>query len=276
MTDWSYTLGSLSFGDGTDIDVVRVVGLEDLPDLRTTDVPRARAAGLVAGPQHPAGRTVTFQLALVAADHAALRALVDDIKAATAGDTERTLTFTHPSWGPARLTVRPRARSIPVDLDFLFQAPSATIQLVATDPRIYGDQLRNDTTGVGSVTGGQGFPLSFPHGFGTATAGTIAATNDGNTPAPWSATLTGPLTSPRISLVDGAGALELSGFTLAAGEFLTLDSLDRTVLLNGTAGRYGSLTTRDWFELPVGSSEVQLTAASGTGNLTLRWRDTWL
>jgi hypothetical protein len=82
------------------------------------------------------------------------------------------------------------------------------------------------------------------------------------------------LSSPRIDQVGSPGRLEWVGLNLLPGQTLELDSQARTAKLNGTADRVPS--TRDWFRLPPGDSQVQLTAASGSGSLSIDYRDAWL
>ncbi len=280
--DWQIELPTTDgtgylIGDDEPVGVLRIEGLEDLPEVRSADLPRPRAHGSFVMPAYATERILTVAVELASRDGLTLRQVVDDLAAATTiRQFEAPIVFQLPDMGKRRLLGRVIRRTLPVDLPFLYGLASGAIQIAASDPRIFDNTLRSGTTGVGEVVGGLGFPHGFPHGFGTATAGTIEIANDGNADAPWTATLTGPLTSPRISVVDGAGDLELAGFTLDAGETLELDSRDRTVLLGGSASRYGSLTRRGWFEIPPGASTVQLTAAAGTGTLTLRWRSAWL
>lgn len=275
--DWQFELRDYLFGSGQPVGVVSVQGLEDLPEVRVADVARARAHGSVPGPQHTGDRVILIEVDAARTTTGTLRDTVNAWAAATAlGDVEVPLVWQLPGTGKRRAMVRVRRRELPVDRRFGYGFARGRIQLVATDPRVYDNTESVGSTAVGAVTGGLGFPHGFPHGFGTATAGTIDVTNGGNTPAPWTATLVGPLTHPRITLVDGDGDLELGAFTLAAGDTLELDSLNRTVLLNGTASRYGELTRRSWFDLPVGDPIIQLTASSGTGTLEVRWRSAWL
>jgi len=252
-----------------------VEGLADIPDVERGDQPRARAHGLVRGPIVSRERYITVQLRFIGVAYLAEK--IAALNAATTlANSESPLVWDFGD-GARRSNVRIIRRSIPtVPMDMIQGVADATLQFVATDPRIYGNTEQSGSTSPGSVTGGLSFPHGFPHGFGTATAGTIQVDNNGTIPAPWTATLTGPLVSPRVTTLDGEGNLHFNGFTLADGETLEIGSLNRTVLLGGTASRYNALTTRTWFDLPVGPSSVQLSAASGTGSLELRWRDTYL
>jgi len=111
--------------------------------------------------------------------------------------------------------------------------------------------------------------------FGSAgTGGSISVTNSGNFPAPWVATIIGPVTNPVLTC--NGQSVTFNG-TVNAGETLVVDSLGRSVLLNGTASRYSWVAaTSQWFELPVGVSSVNFGATSGTGTCNFSYRSTWL
>ena len=116
-------------------------------------------------------------------------------------------------------------------------------------------------------------PLAFS---GTASGGQVVATNDGEFGAPWTAVISGPVTTPRIENVTTGATLTFNG-TLGTGETLTISSLDRTVLLNGTASRYSWLTAgSSWFDLPAGSSTVRFAGVSGSGSMDLSFRSVWI
>ena len=89
-------------------------------------------------------------------------------------------------------------------------------------------------------------------------------------------TFTGPVVSPTIEHTGQSRRLEFTG-TLAAGETLVVDSLARTVLLNGTSSRYSWLTSlSQWFTLEPGANNLRYTAASGTGTCQVDFRSAWM
>lgn len=262
-------------GPGVYFDPGTISGLEDLPNMRGANIERARSHGALLGPQYAGEVSITIQFRIVGSAYIPEQIAALERMTALRQD-EQPLAWDFGA-GPRMRYCRVTRRSLPIDpMRHRGGTAAATVQWVATDPRIYGTTQRQAFTGPGMTIGGHGFPHGFPHGFGIATSGTVAVTNDGNTAAPWSATLTGPLTSPRLRLLDLDGELALSGFELAEGQTLELDSLNRTVLLDGTASRYGSLTSRDWFDIPAGGATIGFSASSGTGTLSMAWRDTWL
>jgi phage-related protein len=64
--------------------------------------------------------------------------------------------------------------------------------------------------------------------------------------------------------------------TIAAGDYLLVDSNARTVLLNGTASRYSTLVQPNWFDLsPLTSNTIRFNGASGAGTMTFSYRNAW-
>jgi hypothetical protein len=114
------------------------------------------------------------------------------------------------------------------------------------------------------------FPLTYPAPYATMVAGggPQTAVNNGNATSPPVYTIAGGasgVTSPAISITDGTGTRQtVFNLTLAAGDALVIDVLNRTVLLNG-ANRYGFSTGTpiESLTLAPGSSTLSL---SGTGD----------
>ena len=275
--DWMMEFAGYAIGGVEPVSIIEVTGLEDLPSVEQSDIALGRAHGLLAGPMFGRGRTITLVGEIEQGSAASFREAVDAFRSATSlRSDEQALAFRIGMDDPRMVYARVVRRTVPNDQAFSYGLGTVGVQWVATDPRIYSTTLQSASTTPGSSIGGLSFPHGFPHGFGTATSGTLEVTNDGNAGAPWTATLTGPLSSPRIRLLGLDGELAFSGFDLAAGQTLTLDSLNRSVLLEGTASRYGSLSVRDWFEFPPGGATVGFSASSGAGSLSMTWRDTWL
>lgn len=289
VADWQIEFNGYLFGDlDSCVDIIEVTGIDDLPDVSHGDIRRGRSHGSVPGPQFVGDRVITATVEVANAATADLRSEVDAISAATAvRSDELPLVFRIGHTEARQVSARVRRRSIPSNQAFGLGHGVAVIQWVATDPNIYAAGIAADLsdhglhtvqTTAGTVTGGLGYAHGFAHGFGTATTGVMSVRNNGSAPAPWTATLKGPLSGPRIDLVGTTGVLEMNGFDLLDGDTLEFDSKDRTVLLNGTASRFGSLTQSEWFDLPVGSAQVQLATTTGGAHsdaLVLQWRDTW-
>jgi hypothetical protein len=106
-------------------------------------------------------------------------------------------------------------------------------------------------------------------------------TNSGDLPAWPQLTITGPVTNPRIWVVETGRYLELA-ITLAAGERIDIDTRPGTrwVLRNGSGNAATALTSGsrlDLFQLPSGTSEIRWTATDYTNacRLAVTWRDSY-
>jgi hypothetical protein len=268
------------FGDGYDgpgiyFERETIDGLEDMPNMRGANIERARDHGALLGPHYAGEVAITVNFRLVGAPYIPEQIAALE-RACMFRQDEQPLAWDFGA-GPRMRYCRVARRSLPVDIVRRRGGTAvAVVQWVATDPRIYGTTLHTASTGPGVTIGGMGFPHGFPHGMGETTSGTAYLSNAGTVGAPWTATIVGPVASPRLRLLDMDGELAMDGFSLGVGDTLTFDSLERTVLLNGTASRYGALTVRDWFDIPPGGSSLAFMASSGSGSLSLAWRSTWL
>jgi hypothetical protein len=168
--------------------------------------------------------------------------------------------------------------SIPVDVErYQFGVPQAVVEWWATDPRFYDSELTELSVPVfGTQDNGAEFDIEFDLEFGgVVPRGVVTADNVGTFGAPWSVTFTGPVTNPRIENQLTGDTLEFTG-TVPGGSSLTVGSLNRTVQLDGVS-RYQWLDVRSqWFDLEPGSTQVRITAESGTGQATLTFRSTWI
>lgn len=156
------------------------------------------------------------------------------------------------------------------------------VAMVAADPRVVSQALHSDTVAASAAAqAGFNFPLNFPLDFTEFVGATasISVTNAGNGDAIPSFVVTGPILNPRIENLTTGKELRLA-YNLGAGETLTLDGQERTILLNGTIDRYSALdfSASEWWTLEPGANTVRLqaTASSSPAGLAITWRDTWL
>ncbi|MFD9893321.1 hypothetical protein ACFWY9_28585 [Amycolatopsis sp. NPDC059027] len=141
----------------------------------------------------------------------------------------------------------------------------ASIQLTSPDPRRYFETKQtltvglpqNSTTGLDFATGG-GLDYAASGGgldFGPAGAiGILTVDNTaGTAPTSPELTLTGPLTTPSLSVPGGSITYNAS---LATGEFLVINPEDPSALLGGTASRGYLVNPAKWsaFVVQPGSS----------------------
>ena len=281
VTDWQFQYGTLLMGPSTNIGIVGVSGLDDLPSFRTSDTDRPQDHGMYAGKDYLSGRVVELDLRITAASDAAFRSTIQALNDATViAAAEGILTFQLPGMASNRiLFVRPRKRSLPQDWDYAAaRKGNGALQFFATDPRIYDATQSSSSTAAATSGGGRTYNRTYNLTYAAGGAGgTINATNAGNFPTRPTVRIDGPVTDPRIENVTAGKYLQFSGLTLASGEWLDIDFQNRTVLLNGTASRYNYLTsTSSFWELGPGNNQIYFTSGSATGTLTLTYRSAWL
>jgi hypothetical protein len=277
LLDFQVQVGAVVIGPGTDYGVATFTGLRDGAEHRSSDAPRAQQHGFWAGRDLLGQRVVTIEFDAEGNDHEHLEELLDAIAAATVIGDEQPISFKLPGQVQRRFYGRCRGRVVTNDPNTQAgHMATVTLRFDCTDPRLYADAAELLTTVRAEASGGLTFNVTFPVGFGGAgVGGVVTATNDGTFPAPWTATLTGPLTNPRIENITADKALAFD-LVLDPGDTLMLDRLDKSVLLNGTASRYSSLITSQWFDIDPGANEIRLTADAGTGQLGITFRDTFV
>lgn len=90
----------------------------------------------------------------------------------------------------------------------------------------------------------------------------------------------GPLTNPRLTntVFTPSVWLQFNG-SIAAGQYVELDTERMTALRNGTVNVIGSVTSGGsarWMALRAGVQTLALTASAGTGNCTVTYRPPYL
>lgn len=279
-------LGDLVMGAGTRYqNSAHPTGL-GVEDIRAADVAIPYGPGIIAKGDHVAKRDVQLRFHI----------LDDDGATRDPALVEQRLQALRAAWAPVTQDVAlhlrvadeerilyGRPRGCIADLRKITQGRiMATCRFTGTDPYWYAvDELSADAALV-EASGGLSFPATAPFTFGAGSTGNvIIATNPGTAPAPWTATLTGPITNPRVVNESTGALLELSaggGLDLLVGQTLELDSAQRSILLNGEASRYDRLSRASrWWSLPPESSTTfRLAGLAGSGAMTVRWRGAYL
>lgn len=281
-SDWTFTYNGLTVGgDGSPYQISKLTGLHDSPEVRTADQTRARAHGLFAGTDLLGGRSLMAEIEVVA-PHPDETVWSDFSRALVPGQSdELPLVFQVPgvAGGIAiEIGARVRRLSLPVDRSYFFGHGSAAVEFWATDPRIYSQASTTYTVTQAAVSGtGLTFPITFPLSFGGAVSGgQFVASNAGEFEAPWTATISGPITNPTLENVTTGQTIAFTG-TVASGETLVISSLDRSVMLNGTASRYSWLVVgSSWWQLAPGNNTVRLAGTSGSGSVSFTCRSAWV
>lgn len=277
MTAYTASLRGVAFGEGTDYRWRTVpTGLLGYGTATAARIGRADQGQMIAGRDRVVSRRISFDL-VVAVPVTAVEDALFALSSAWRPVADRT---------PLELSVTLQ------DRDYVaFGAPIEFVPAVnltrhgatfvrctfdLVDPRLYSSTTASIV--LDDASGGTlGLPISLPVGFTIAGANPNdqTATNTGTVATEWTATVYGPVTSPRIILADTGETLEVDT-ELAANEFVTVDSRTRTVLLNGVTPRPSWVPfDSTWWQLPAGSSTVSYRVAAGTGKLTFAWRQAW-
>jgi hypothetical protein len=138
--DYNITFGAVTFGPGTNIQILEVAGLEDLPGLRTSDAELGYAHGQTPGNDYLDGRDITIRFLVLDSGAGDFFNTVEALKAATVvGAAEAQLIFQLPEPRAACVGsgVKVRQRDIPVGANYQYRYGEGTVQFHATDPRIY-------------------------------------------------------------------------------------------------------------------------------------------
>jgi len=155
-----------------------------------------------------------------------------------------------------------------------------SIQVVATDPRKFGE-LISKSTPLPSSSGGATYPLTYPKTYtGVSETGVIQLTNTGNTQAPVWLRVDGPVPAGGWTVTHVGKKQSLTFATslaLTSGEFITVDMDRREVLAQGQAARAGYVTSRGWFSLDPGVNDIAFSAAnySAAAQLTVTTKPAW-
>lgn len=280
--DWQLDYSGLTVGGSTDFGLVSVSGMLDLPGVRTADEVLLNRHGLQAGEDFLGQRIITLEMDIFGVNDAAMQSRVDEFASAFTVGVERVLTFQLPGaagGGVGRVMARVRKRKVQHGLNFVNGLTRASVQFVASDPRVYVDAEQTDTVGLPVSAGGITFNATFPVTFDAfVDDGSVSITNSGTFDAPLVIKIVGPVTNPSVENVTTGETLSISG-TITAGTYYIIDTADRTVLLNGTASRYSELdASSTWLQLQPGSNTLQFRANAfhADASLTATWRSAFI
>lgn len=133
----------------------------------------------------------------------------------------------------------------------------ASLQWIASDPRVFEMPASLVTTGLAVAVGGLEFPLVFPLDMGEGTIeGTMSLTNSGNADAWPTFLITGPATKPSIiNSTNGRSLIFKDATVIPAGQTWEVNTHHRTVTVSGTdISRNSELLIRQWFPIPPGET----------------------
>lgn len=279
---WQLEIGGLVLGSGTSYQI-HADGPDGfgLPDLRTSDLPRPQDHGMFFGADFFASRTLAFDVWLLADTAADATVLMDSLLAVwqpPAGvDGLAPLTIRLPGLVDRVLYGRPRRLAYNTSR-LRAGVVAASLQYEAADPRLYSATGAIATVDLPTVAGGLTWPTGWPLVWGTGSAGGTSVQNDGNFGSRPIVTFHGDLIGLSLENITAGKTFRMQdGYELAADETLVVDFDARTVLLDGTASRYGDVdSSSQWWELAPGENQLRLGAHSGSGWAEVNYRSAWL
>jgi hypothetical protein len=196
-------------------------------------------------------------------------AMTDTLNAALADGTEGRLTVDDADlgrrWATVYMTGEPTVEWDGAR-DIVF-----VVDMVAPDPRKYGDWT-SVSTPAASPGGGLVFDL-FTSGTGldfgpSGNPGTVTLTNPGTADTAPVFKVTGY--APGFTITEVAsGARLIYSQTVPAGQSITLDANDGSVLLEGYADRSAYLTRREWSRIEGRSSATYLFESLGNSGASM-------
>lgn len=139
------------------------------------------------------------------------------------------------------------------------------------------------TADIASETG-HSYPETYPRTYAaTLSTGATTLTNLGAVPSHFTAKLYGPCTGPKlINVTTGEEVAFTSGLVLAAGEYVEIDTRERTAYLNSvtTSSRlpYVDFTTTSWWRIEPGEQQVRYApeSVSSGAAAVITYRPAWL
>jgi len=253
-----------------------------VPVTRTVTQDRPIGNGTFDSTRHVGGRTVLIDVALVGSSRQAMH----DALAPYLNPAARvTLYVRFEIGGPYRkMLCAPSPQSFPWERPGMIES-TLSFRSVGS-PYWTNPDVTQSTAFPDEVKPGVTFPWSFDLSFPSAEGiGPATLYNRGSRPAEWVARIFGPVTAPKlIHAGTGRQVAFKTGFAVASGDYLTVDSTNRTAWLNGDPGasRYSQLdfaqTSDGWFELAPGDNLVRLTGSAylAPAQAEMSFSDTYL
>lgn len=275
--DLGFWTGSLTSPDGSV--VIPLGGTDDngiawlLQHVDGWDSPDVQGAGVIpksgdhggwAAPQYYAPRPITLTITASAASQAlrdVARATLQEVV-----DISDLGLFVYNEPVPKQALVR-RSGRIPETYPTLADV-TFTVGLIAPDPRKYAVGVKTVSgTAVPATQIGITIPTTVPFTLvAQVPGGTVGVNNAGNFETRPVVTISGPITSPALTLLGTGEVVSWTGLVLAAGDNLVVDFGNRQAFLNDSYRPADVFSA--WWVLPKGSSTIQL---SGSGDASAKF-----
>lgn len=268
---YSFAFNGFVFGGANSpYQVTLVDGLESLPTLRVQDANRGYQDGMFSGRDFLSGRTITIQMLIFAGNGQSafqnFNSLQANLIPQQTGTTPLQFQLS-PAGGLQFVNARVRGRKSVVDPDYTYGFIKAEYEFFCPDPRYY-DNAVNTASLIVQTPLGRGYDRTYDLTYGGGTqAGTGSVINQGTTTTYPFITITGPATNPIISNLTTGASMSFN-YTMSSTDVITIDLLNKTILLNGNPARNLITGTSLWIDAPVGTSQFYFSAtgtATGAG-----------
>jgi len=175
------------------------------------------------------------------------------------------------------INTRVRAAKATIDPEYTYGYIKAQYDFFCPDPRYYDNGVQTAimtyTTPLGR-TYPRVYPLTFGGGSNTQFATVI---NSGWTNTYPLISIYGPVTNPVIGSITANASLNFN-YTMAASDVISIDLLNRTILLNGNPARNLLLGSSTWFNAAVGINQFYFTGSgttAGTTTASVQWNNAY-
>lgn len=279
---------STILGAGTDVGLISISGLRDLPTIRQGNANRGQKDSMWPGLNLVGERTVginyqitqastTTEAALAAVTAAHQNVIDPSTICMTAGDYLRQKAgfgAVKPIYAgmvqlpnranPLIFFGRPVRFSAPIDPNFQYGRVNISSEWSCPDGLMYDNVVISGQCGLPNPTSGLTFPATFDLTFGSSSGGSFQMDNTGAYITAPFFTITGPVSYPIITNQTTGQQIKLN-IVIGASDKLAIDCQSGTVTLNGTANRNTSVDiTTTFFGLTPGLNTIGFASADST------------
>ena len=282
LNNYSFAFNGFVFGgSGSPYQITSVDGLEGLPSLRVQDADRGYQDGAFSGRDFLNGRTIIMTMLITSGNGNTafqnFNLLQQNLQPQQSGTTPLQFQLS-PAGGLQFINARVRAAKSVVDPDYTYGFIKAQYEFFCPDPRYY-----DNTTQSASMTYtaplGRTYPRVYPltYGGGSYNTETAIVINSGWTTTYPLISIYGPVTNPVVGNLTTNAALNFN-YTMAQSDVISIDLLNRTVLLNGIPARNLLLGSSLWFAAIPGNNQFYFTGTGttyGITHATVQWNNAY-
>ncbi len=154
----------------------------------------------------------------------------------------------------------------------------ALLELVSADWRFLSQTEHEYETPETVISGGMSIPASIPYDLGEGSGPNgYGVTNAGNDYAEPIFHINGPFLSCVVTNITTGETFTITD-TLQSDESIEINSINKTILKNGTENAYSTMTSGNFWRLAPGYNVIQFTAVGEDVEtiLTINWRDSYI